>query len=437
MTDEATHAPVGRELDDFGSENDVDLPDVLTIRPPKGGRIHPWRRRGQIALSLLFLLAPFLDLLRFDVAGGRLILLRTAFGVQELGPIYLALLLGTLAVFAGALLYGRLYCGWLCPQTTLSEAAGALERVIRRKKDAPGWRVAVAKIAVVALSGLVAASLVSYFLDPSDRLSPPAPAWIVFAIMTAIIAADLLLLRHRFCLGICPYGILQSIIQDRRTLGVSLDLDLTSICLHCKSCVRSCFMGIDIRVASFHPHCINCGDCIDAINLSHAKIGRPQVTGFRYGPGPASTWPRWLRAIGIHDVRRAAFALVFLILCGVLAASLTSRSGLDGRLSPRFDLGPSTSATTVETHYRLTLTNRLDRDVTLALTPEGLPGLRVVAPIGPVVMAIGQRVEVDLLLSAPRGDASVGSHVITVRCADGEDGIDFETRFFVPDREEK
>jgi len=435
VTEAATRTPVGRELDDFVSPHEVELPDAFTIRPPKGGRIHPWRRRFQILTSLLFLGAPFLDLLRFDLVGGRLILLGTSFDIQELGPIFLLLLTGAFAVFAGALLYGRLYCGWMCPQTTLSELAGFLERIFNRKRVRKPGGIALGKTAVVLLSALVSASLVSYFLDPADRLSPPTAAWISFAILAAIIAADLLLLKHRFCVGICPYGIIQSIVQDQRTLGVSLDKDLTNICLHCKSCIRSCFMGIDIRVAHFHPHCVNCGDCIDSINLSHAKIGRPQVPGYREGPAEPSSWPRWLRAVGIHDVRRAVVSIVFLVLCGGLVSWLSLRSGLDGRVSPRFDLGQSVTAEGVENQYRLTLTNRLESGVDLTLTPEGLPGLRLARPAMPLRVESGARKEVGFVLLLPPGEARVGSHVITVHCTDaaGEKRLALKTRFFVPD----
>ena len=104
------------------------LPEARWIRPPAGARLHRARRAIQIVTSLLLIVAPFVDLLRFDVKNGALILFGTSFGLGELGVAYAILVLSFVVVFAGALLYGRIYCGWMCPQTTLSELVATLER---------------------------------------------------------------------------------------------------------------------------------------------------------------------------------------------------------------------------------------------------------------------------------------------------------------------
>ena len=410
------------------------LPSALEVRPPKGwGKIHGWRRLVQGVLSVLFLVAPFIDLCRFDLQRGRLILLRTPFSLLELGPIYLLFLISLLTVFAGAYLYGRLYCGWICPQTTLSELAATFERWIIRRRKAPAWRVALAKLAVVVLSSVVAASLVSYFLDPADYARPPQAAWIAWGVLALIIAGDLLWLRHRFCVGVCPYGILQSIIQDNRTLGVSLDHDLTKVCLKCMSCVRSCFMGIDIRRADFHPNCINCGDCLDAINRSHRRLDRPIVTGFRYGSAPASNWPRILRALGVSDWRRAFILAGLLALVGALVTMLASRSGVEGRLTPLYERVRVDASDRIHNHYRLALTNHLDRRVTLRVTARGLGGIAVVSPATPVTLRAGDRSTFVLVLRAPRRATRKTSWApIVVLCEGDNVKVELRSMFFFP-----
>ncbi len=415
----------------------MSLPEPLEIRPPKWGKIHPWRRLVQILTSVLFIVAPFLNLLRFDIAGRRLFILRADFGIMELGPLVLLAILSVLLIFAGALIYGRLFCGWFCPQTTLSELAEMFIRFFERRRKAALWRRILARVAVVALAGFVAASLVSYFLDPSHYLSPSPAVWIAWGLTTAVLAGNLLFLRHRFCDGVCPYGILQSVVQDDRTLGVELDKDLTSVCLHCMSCVRSCFMGLDIRRIAFDTQCVNCGECIDAINQSHRRLDRPIVTGFRFGKGSKpSAFPRVLQAMGISDIRRAVVVTAILATTAGLGYVLFAPRTLEGRISPRFDRTTVSADSLVRNHYTLQLSNRTKEAKHLTLHAEGakLPDLRIESPRGPIHLAPGKRVKIQLVLTARRTAESKGSHDIVLRARNRAQKqlLSLRTKYFIP-----
>jgi len=409
------------------------LPEATWVRPPAGARLHRSRRAFQVATSVALILAPFLDVLRFDLRNGALILFGTSFGLGELGVAYAILVLAFLAVFAGALLYGRIYCGWMCPQTTLSELVATLERWAcpRRGPRGPACR-AVSVLATLATSAFVAASLVSYFIDPAERLAPGPVAWGSFAATFAVLAADLLWLRHGFCVGVCPYGILQNVIQDQRTLGVQLDPARRSECVDCLLCVRACFMGVDIRESAFDPRCLNCGDCIAATRLAKRCPEQPLIA-FRYG-GAASTWPAWLRKAGILDLRRLVVVLLCLAGTALVTVASAGRADLELGLAAQFEKTTVDGAGVVHDHYQLSVSNRLDQPVTLELDASGVAGLAIESPGPRLLLQARERARHEVVLVAP-GTVGPGAHEIALRVTrTGGATIELITRFYVPDR---
>jgi polyferredoxin len=391
-----------------------------------------------VVTSALFIFAPFLGLLRFDLKHGALILFGIPLSLSELGIAYGIILASFILVFAGALLWGRIYCGWMCPQTTLSELVATLERWVCPRR---GPRTARCKVlstaASLLIAGFVAWSLVSYFLDRSEWFWPGPGVWITWALTAGVLAADFLWLRHRFCVGVCPYGLLQNIIQDNRTLGVELDPARQAECTNCLLCVRACFMGVDIRTQAFDPRCLNCGDCIAATRLAKTCPEEPLIS-FRYGTDRRSTWPGWLRKAGILDARRAVVALLFVASCGLVVAQAAGRQDLDAQLTALFDRTRTDAAGVVHNTYRLALGNRLERPVKLELGVEGVPGLTVEASGAALELAPRERLERELVLQAPAAQAGDGVHsiVVKLRAAGQADDVvaELPAKFFVPDK---
>lgn len=411
------------------------LPAATWVRPPRGARLHRARRILQAVTSLIFLLAPFIDLLRFDLRRGRLVLFFTSFALREMYVVYLVILLFILAVFAGALIWGRIYCGWMCPQTTLSEIVSSIERrVCKGRKGSPVCRVA-GPLAALAMSAFVAASLVTYFLDPADYLHPPRLAWISWLITAGVLFGDLTLLRHRFCLGVCPYGILQNLVQDQRTLGVELDPARAAECTNCLLCVRACFMGVDIRKQSFSTACLNCGDCISATTLSKTCPDQPLIR-FRYGT-LASTWPGWLRKLGIVEPRRAIVMLLVVVVTAVTVGFAAARKDLDADVAALYEKAVQTADGNVQNTYRVTINNRLEHPVRIRLELTGVPGLTIVSPEGGLdEVAAGDQRLMDLVVTAPTAGLETGVHPAVLRGqVEGTDKtIELQTFLFVPSR---
>ena len=409
----------------------MSLPAATWVRPPARGRLHRSRRALQVVTSLIFIAAPFVGLLRFDLDVGHLVLFGTQFGLGDLQAIYALLILVTVLIFAGALLYGRIYCGWMCPQTTLSELVEAIERRVHKRLKAKGVAKGVAAFTTVLVSAFVSASLVSYFLSPAMRWPLPRLAVISWGI-TTVVLIGFLFLRHQFCLLVCPYGLLQNIIQDRRTLGVAFDTARRDECTNCLLCVRACFMGLDIRTDSLDPRCLNCGDCISATRIAKRCPEQPLIT-FQYGT-ERSTWPAWLRKIGVSDARRLVVVAITLALAVVTAKLLAGRKDLEIDIAAQFERA-TINAETVRNGYKLTLRNRLQRPIKVALELEGISGLRIDAPAAAIEVGPTTETLVDVVLSAPACQFPEGVNDFRVRVIP-EVGIPVEqpTFFFVPTR---
>jgi polyferredoxin len=409
----------------------MSLPAATWVRPPARGRLHRSRRALQVATSLMFIAAPFVGLLRFDVDTGHLVLVGTQFGLGDLQAVYALIILFTVLVFAGALLYGRIYCGWMCPQTTLSELVATIERWTCKRVKAKGACRFISAAVTVLVAAFVAASLVSYFLSPAMRAAPPRLAWIGWGITTGVLTG-FLSLRHRFCLLVCPYGLLQNIIQDRRTLGVAFDTARRDECTDCMLCVRACFMGLDIRTQSLDPRCLNCGDCISATRIAKRCPEQPLIQ-FQYGT-ERSSWPAWLAKTGISDARRLVIVAITLALAVISARLLAGRKDLEVDIAAQFERA-HVDAESVRNGYKLTLRNRLARPVKVALEVEGLTGLTIDAPAAAVEVGPTTETLVDVVLSAPACRFPEGVNDLRVRVIP-EVGAPVEqaTFFFVPTR---
>jgi cytochrome c oxidase accessory protein FixG len=247
------------------------------------------RAVGTALLSIAFLL-PFLRVnresaFRFDIPSLRLHFFGTAIWMENFFLILVAVLgLTFLALFLTILL-GRIWCGWICPQTVLADRTGFMEAA---RVNGAASRIA-AYGAGAAVSALIAASLVGYFVSPYDAVallrsggSPASITVVSWAVVSVIIFLDLIALRRRFCATICPYAKMQGVLFDDRTLIVAFDRQREQECMHCDACVRACPVGIDIR-GGLQSACIHCAECVDACSIRMERRERPSLIDYVFG----------------------------------------------------------------------------------------------------------------------------------------------------------
>src|SRR5271157_5131188 len=318
--------------------------------PPPYFAFHRLRKWVQAACVVIFFVLPLSNLVRFDIPRQRFYFLGRELLISEFGILFLSLMFLLFVIAAMSIIYGRIYCGYLCPQMIFSEAADNTEKEINRLvKKYVRWDGAKQKLLsrailwlVLGLASVILAFVfISYFVEPRDlfrRLMSfdiRTAGGIAGATTTLITFLDFLLLRQRFCTTVCPYGYLQGILGDGNTLLVHYR-DPKHECIECKKCVRVCEMGIDIRNSPFQIECIHCADCIDACNEIMGKLGKHGLIHYSWGGHdlPDNLRESWFRRIGIRDAKRVIILLIMLLYGFGLYIAISMRQAVLVKISP-------------------------------------------------------------------------------------------------------
>ncbi|CAH2031748.1 4Fe-4S dicluster domain-containing protein [Trichlorobacter ammonificans] len=291
-------------------------------------RIAPYRKLVQWLSTLLLLLVPFLQvggesLLRLDAASRTLHVFGAALRIEE---FYLFLLVTLLLVFLFlfvTMMFGRVWCGWLCPQTTLSDLAEFLTRQSGRLLPGTLLPRLTCQLLFLILAFLVGANLVWYFIPPAEFLERLLSgrlgmvAGISLAGTMLLVYLDLALVRRTFCTTVCPYGRIQVMAMDRNTLTLEMNPARKAECIRCGACVRACPTGIDIR-DGLQIECINCGRCRDACQAVMEKRGTTSLIHYTFGTmAQGGGRPLNLRSLVLGGL--------VLALCAALAAGVLTR----------------------------------------------------------------------------------------------------------------
>jgi cytochrome c oxidase accessory protein FixG len=342
-------------------------------------RIQPWRRAVMIGQALLVLGTPFLTVggesaLRFDIPSLTLHFFGSGIAMDEFFLVLAAVLfLGFLVVFLTVLL-GRIWCGWLCPQTVIIDLTRFVDRAATR-----GYRRLVASlVAVLVISTLLAASLIWYFVSPYEFMARLADGslgrligWF-WATLTAVTFLNFAFLRRIFCTTVCPYAKMQGALYDEGTLTIAADDSRMNECMHCDACLRACPVDIDIR-AGLNAACVNCAECIDACARQMDRRGKRSLIGYRFG-----SEGRGVVLLRRGVVLAGASTAVFL---GLFVYLVFSRAALDLSVSANPSLPPMTNAEgALVNAYLLSITNRSGRDVELIIAAHGEDMLLSVRP---------------------------------------------------------
>ena len=228
--------------------------------------------------------------LRFDIPSLKLYFFGSVVWISEAYFFLLIFLLFFIGIMLATLLYGRIWCGWACPQTVLSD----LTRLIMKLSDRPAGRPVLSAVLsqsfVFLFSSIVSASIVWYFVSPYEMIpriiSGALGPWTFgsWALFTVLIYLDLAFVRRKFCSFVCPYARLQSAFFDHKTLTIAFDARRSDECMDCEACVKACPSEIDIR-KGLQVECINCAECIDACAGRTKGRSKLPLIGYFFGTG--------------------------------------------------------------------------------------------------------------------------------------------------------
>ena len=188
---------------------------------------HKLRKRVHLLCFAIFLALPFLNVMRFDIPRQRFYFFGYELWISEFSILFFSLMFLMFGIVVMSVIFGRVYCGYLCPQMIFSEASMALELKLRRRfKSRPRLGKAVLYTALAAASVVLAFVFIAYFVEPRDlarrlaSLDLHTTAGISGAAVTLLTFVDFAFLRLRFCTTACPYGYLQGMLSDGKTLLV-------------------------------------------------------------------------------------------------------------------------------------------------------------------------------------------------------------------------
>ena len=251
---------------------------------------HRLRRTLGTLLLLLLVSLPYVRVngesaIRFDVSSLRLLFFGTSIWMADFFIILITVIFLTFFTLFATTLFGRIWCGWLCPQTILLDATMFVETT--RPKT---YRDVLASwIGTVLVSAVVASSLIGYFVSPYDLpqvfRTGGLTAQVVtgsFVILVLFITLDTIFLRRKFCATVCPYAKMQGVLFDDRTLVVAFDQERADECMLCGACEKACPVNIDIR-KGLQMACIHCAECVDACTERTAVMGRRSLVNYTFG----------------------------------------------------------------------------------------------------------------------------------------------------------
>lgn len=423
-----------------------------------------WRKRVRFFLIFVFLFIPWLKInghqaILLDLQHRKFAFLGLVLRAHNAPLLFFVLAALGFGLFFVTSIWGRIWCGWACPQTVFIEGVfRKIERWIdgnhlERKKlaDADWSAVKVRKratkwILYLSFSMLITHSFLAYFVGTEDLMdmvtSSPIHNWEVFlfmAVATSIVMFDFCWFREQFCIIACPYGRFQSVLMDSHSLAVVYDSgrgeprvtpELKSSgtkagdCINCYKCVQVCPTGIDIR-RGVQMECIGCTNCIDICDEVMTKIKKPKGL-IRYDSlaGLQKRPRKWVKT------RSVAYAAIVVSSVCALVFLLARLAPVDVQILRAKESPYTVEQNIVINHFRVELSNRTDGPHEIDFRAPS--GIELVTAMRPVQLEKEQVTRVDVFIKLPKNQLSNGQKKFDLEVID-HDPKNNETRSTVKD----
>lgn len=335
------------------------------------GKLYEYRKLVSYALLIFLFSAPFIHIngnqfLMFNVLERRFNIFGFPFWPQDFHLFVMMMIIGVVFVVLFTVAFGRIFCGWICPQTIFMEMVfrrieywiegdrGKQIRLDEMPWNAEKIRKRVLKWSVFFVISFLIANVFLAYLIGSDRLlqyitDGPAnhvSTLISLLIFTAVFYFVFAWFREQVCIIVCPYGRLQGVLLDTKSIVVAYDYkrgeketgrakfkkneDRATTgkgdCIDCYQCVNVCPTGIDIRNGT-QLECVNCTACIDACNQMMEAVNLPKDL-IRY----ASEENIAKKAKFQFTPRLKGYTAVLVILIGVLSGMLFLRNDVEANV---------------------------------------------------------------------------------------------------------
>jgi cytochrome c oxidase accessory protein FixG len=406
----------------------------------------------------------------FDLGARKFYIFGIVLWPQDFIYLALFLIICAYSLFLFTAIFGRVWCGFTCPQTVYTEIFMWIERKIegsrsaRMRLDRQPASVAksLRKFAKHLSWGMVALwtgfTFVGYFTPihvlaaevMSLGLGPWEWFWVLFYSFATYGNAGWM--REQVCKYMCPYARFQSAMFDKDSLIITYDQErgeprgarsksdpdsskALGDCIDCSMCVQVCPTGIDIR-EGLQYECIGCAACVDACNSVMDKIGAPRGL-VRYWTDHAVTY-RW----STDQILRHAFrprviiyTLVLLAIVSVFVGTLLTRTPLKmDVIRDRGSMGREIEDGMIENVYRLQIMNTEEVAHRYRISVSGIDGIALRGG-SDITLAPTESRGVPVNIRIPAGVGEKGSNKIFVTIADADNSdvqVSEKAVFFVP-----
>lgn len=431
------------------------------------GKLYNARTLVSILYLIIFFTLPFLKLngeplFLFNIPDRKFIIFGNIFWPQDFFLFAMAMLSFLVFIIFFTVIYGRVFCGWACPQTVFMEMIfrrieywieGSAEQ--QRKLAKQPWnREKILKkttkhIVFYAVSFFIGNTFLAYIIGVDELFKivqePLSENIVLFIAMIAFSAAFYAVfafLREMICLFACPYGRLQGVLLDKNSIVVAYDYkrgeprghlkhgqieENNGDCIDCHLCVKVCPTGIDIRNGT-QLECVNCTACIDACNSVMEKIHKPKGL-IRYASENNIAVGQKMS----FTPRMKAYSVVLFALLGVFTFLLLTRTDIEATITRApGQLYQKPDSLHISNLYNVKLTNKTHKELNVTLKLEDLDG--TIKLIGNDIHVKSESLqETTFFLTLNRKDITEMNMPIHIEVYSGDEKIkSVKTTFFGP-----
>ena len=441
-------------IDDSGHRN------WIYAKQPKG----EWYTRRTIVawLAISFLvLAPFIKIngnpmMLFDVANRKFSLFGQLIWAQDTYLLSLIMAVAVVFIVLFTVIYGRIWCGWACPQTIFLEMVyRRIEYLFegdyrtRKKNESSGSAKFFRKLAkhavYIAISIVITNIFLNWIIGPerlwaiiSEPIHDHLFGFFAMLGLSVFYYWIYAFFREQVCTMICPYGRLQGVLLDSKSIAVTYDYKRgeprgpksTGDCIDCHQCVSVCPTGIDIKNGS-QLECINCTACIDECNIVMKKINKPKnlirfdsVYGIETGKR------------SVLNARTYAYSAVLAILVIILAITIFNRKPIETTmLRVQGSIFQKVDSATFSNLYMLKIINKTQADKSLQLRMITPKSGKIQLVTGQTLLKSQGTLESVIIINLNSMDLAGKSTLIEVGIFEGETLIErYATNFLGPER---
>ena len=437
-------------------------------KKPKG-RYHNKRIVVSIVLLTILFAGPFIKIggepfLLLNIFERKFSILGAVFWPQDFFIIALIAISFFVFIILFTVVFGRVWCGWACPQTLFMEMvfrkieylidgdAGQQRKLTKMPWNAEKIRKRVLKHGVFALIAILIGHTAMAYLIGIDQVKeivsqPPSEHLAGFLGLVAfsmVFYGVFAFLREQACVAICPYGRLQGVLLVKDSIAVMYDWlrgeprgrikkseELTDKgdCIDCKLCVHVCPTGIDIRNGT-QLECVNCTACIDACDDVMTKIGKPK----------GLIRPTSYNAVAegrqkLFTPRVAGYTSVLVILMTLLTVFVSGRSEVQatmlrmpGMIFQKLENGM------IQNIYTIQFINKTGEDIQIDVLLKNYPNaLLESVGEGPTIVPAKSKLDRVFIIKIPENELTNRKTSVELELKSGEVLIDeISTNFLGP-----